>query len=789
MKRCFILIILTSLFFACSLFDIIETSMFSIVYLAPSSDSGNPPVDPEMYLKGDTIIVKSNEGNLMRSGYSFTGWSTQENSLVAEFKEGAVLYVDDKDIILYAVWTLIPRYTVIYHGTDSESGTVPVDSNHYEAGDPLTILGNEGNLTRGGYTFEGWASTSGNTTVEYATNSSITMGSQNIFLFPVWSENPINIVKYTVIYHGTDSESGTVPVDSNQYEAGDPLTILGNEGNLTRGGYTFEGWASTSGNTTVEYATNSSISMGSQNIFLFPVWSENPIIIVNYSVTYLGTDSESGTVPVDSNHYEAGDPLTILGNVGNLTRSGYAFEGWASISGSTTVEYATNSSISMGSQNIFLFPVWSEIPIIIVNYSVTYHGTDSESGTVPIDYNYYEAGDPFTILGNEGNLTRSGYSFAGWAINSNSIEAGFFPGDVKDISNLNVLLFPVWILTPNPTDMVSINVPVGGITFPKGMNDDKTAIINKSFAIGKTEVTYELWDKVYDWATTDNGNGLRVDEGPLYDFSIGNSGYLSHQTDNPNKHPATMITWRSAIVFCNALTEYYNATYSTSYTFVYTTDIDYSVPLRECNNSRVYEWEVNTIDGDGSQDAPYINANANGFRLPTSDEWELAARWYGSEPSNRTDLIAGSQNVNLTDGYYWSPGNYASAAVTYYNDSRDIKPINGKFDGEDANGKVATYRYYYDGDTKIERDEYLGRTSEVGSFQPNKLGMFDMSGNVMEFCYDRINISNESVFLFRVTRGGAWEFESNFLSVGYESYYMTYNQLISLGLRLCRNLE
>lgn len=41
----------------------------------------------------------------------------------------------------------------------------------------------------------------------------------------------------------------------------------------------------------------------------------------------------------------------------------------------------------------------------------------------------------------------------------------------------------------------------GGLTFPTGVNDDGSATVDNAYRIGETEVTYELWDTVYTWAT------------------------------------------------------------------------------------------------------------------------------------------------------------------------------------------------------------------------------------------------------------------------------------------------
>ena len=47
----------------------------------------------------------------------------------------------------------------------------------------------------------------------------------------------------------------------------------------------------------------------------------------SYTVNYNGNGNTSGTPPLDSNRYVEGDSVTVLGNSGNLAKTGFVFGG------------------------------------------------------------------------------------------------------------------------------------------------------------------------------------------------------------------------------------------------------------------------------------------------------------------------------------------------------------------------------------------------------------------------------------------------------------------------------
>ena len=275
------------------------------------------------------------------------------------------------------------------------------------------------------------------------------------------------------------------------------------------------------------------------------------------------------------------------------------------------------------------------------------------------------------------------------------------------------------------------------------------ATVDTAFEIGETEVTYELWYAVRDWA--ENGTGAPGAGQYLFGNpgQEGNDGTPDAVPTGAQLEPVTMVNWRDVIVWCNALTEYYNAKEGQSLDCVYTSDAGFSTPLRDASDSN----NTSYFSNPGEIDNPYVNPNAKGFRLPTTTEWGAAARWEG-------DTQRSVDAYQLPAGQYWTAGDYASGAVA------------GDYLTDANNDPYAWYSF-----------NAGSVTHEVATKTANALGLFDMSGNVREWNFEWHPKYGNTV---RVVCGGNWGLTSDRLQTGYWSIYDPYGEWDSLGFRFVR---
>ena len=264
------------------------------------------------------------------------------------------------------------------------------------------------------------------------------------------------------------------------------------------------------------------------------------------------------------------------------------------------------------------------------------------------------------------------------------------------------VIFSVVLSAVSKGDDRMVLIPAGVL---RGVDPDfgEVCLTNsRAFLMDKTVVTEALWiDVFFDTCET---VGVRF-------LEEGSYGVCPHEARN---RPMVAVSFYNAAIWCNARSI-----------------------LEGLTPCYLNQEKLPYSGRDGKKGLKYCDFEATGYRLPTSSEWEYAAR------AGECTRFPWGDTICFTNANYTG-----SKENSWDLSGGGLHPVYSK----GVNVKA------------LEQG-----TSPVMSFPPNKFGLYDMIGNVAEWCWPDNKTEVEFTRYSRfILRGGSWRTTPKYLRTGGE---------------------
>ncbi|CAN2230089.1 Listeria/Bacterioides repeat [Candidatus Nanopelagicaceae bacterium] len=206
---------------------VITAIRYTVTYNGNLNSGGSTPSDTATYITGETINVLGS-GSLVRTGYTFNGWTTDSANTDSLLTNSSTVTVNSANVVLYAAWTA-NQYVVTY---DANGGTSETATATFTTGTtPLRLP----TPTRNNFTFNGWFTATTNGTLiglagaNYSPTESSTVHAQ-------WTQNSLaGLPAGSLSFINSYQVSQLITVTSTFSTAGNTVTLVVPAGALPSG--------------------------------------------------------------------------------------------------------------------------------------------------------------------------------------------------------------------------------------------------------------------------------------------------------------------------------------------------------------------------------------------------------------------------------------------------------------------------------------------------------------------------------------------------------------------------
>lgn len=314
--------------------------------------------------KEDGAALKLSSVVPVRKNYTFLGWSAERNAETAAYQPGGNFTLD-ADTTLYAVWKILPSYTITYNANGGTNA--PLSQTKYQ-GNSLTLTTSQPDCV--GAAFRGWSTSAGSDAVSYLPGAVYTADADTT-LYAVWQAAEVmllNTVSTTDIDFGGAYRMYTFAPDvtgdyafsvSEQTVRAD-VCLYNSAGAVLENSYGSSAFVLTYNLTAGEtyYLRSNYYSNLQTGSFQIKLTS-------SCRITY---DANGGSGAPAEQNKAVGSTLKLQTDV--PVRTGYTFLGWSIGQSADTVSYVPGGDFT-GNVSMTLYAVWQAAAVILPDSSYT----------------------------------------------------------------------------------------------------------------------------------------------------------------------------------------------------------------------------------------------------------------------------------------------------------------------------------------------------------------------------------------------------------------------------------